>query len=83
MTEKEYELQQNIHIALPTLLEALGYTTKYKMSGGISIYKNDRQVIPDDIPTADELESYVENLTSGQSVEEATQTFLAIRDKLK
>ena len=31
MTEKEYELQQNIHIALPTLLEALGYTTKYKM----------------------------------------------------
>ena len=83
MTEEEYELQQNIHTALPTLLEALGYTTRYGMFGGISIYKNDQQLIPDDSPTAYELKSYVENLISGQSVEEATQTFLATRDKLK
>ena len=83
MTEEEYELQQNIHTALPTLLEALGYTTRYGMFGGIYIYKNDQQLIPDDSPTAYELKSYVENLISGQSVEEATQTFLATRDKLK
>ena len=83
MNKKEYYLQQNIKLAVPTLMEALGYTSRYGISGGMSYYKNDRKVIPNDFPTENELDAYVKNLTDGLSVEEAMQEFVATRDRLK
>ena len=80
---KEYYLKQNIQLAVPYLMEALGYTSKYGISGGMFYYKNGKHVIPNDFPTKNELDAYVKNLTDGLSVEEAKQEFVATRDKLK
>jgi hypothetical protein len=76
--KKQYYLNQNIYLAPIHLMEALGYVVKLSFTGGMSYYKDGKQVLPGKFPSEQDLELFVYDLNKGLSVKEARENFLSV-----